>query len=171
MGKGKGLINYLRKIYRASSSAYDKEWKDNLYVKSDACGGYRACFIYPHSSIVFKVPLSVRGAICCEDEFRIYEKAKRRGLEMFFARPLKKVEICENVYAYAYEYVKGMQVGDTYLNDYIDMRLGHGRNGGKKQTYDKLLEFLDDYGVRDLHDENWVLTSFRLPKIMDYGWF
>lgn len=166
----KGLINQLRKIYR-KAGGYGGEWKKTLWDEADFCGSYRACFICPRSDIVFKVPLDARGAICCEEEFRLYKEAKKAGLEIFFAKPLKRIKICDNVCAYAYEYVAGVQPIENYLPDYIEKRLHHGRNGGKKQVYEKLVTFLEWQNIRDLHDENWVLTSYRLPKIVDYGWF
>ena len=168
---GKGLINHLRKIYREAGGAYSGEWSETLWNESDVAGSYRACFLYPSSSIVFKVPLSVRGAICCEEEFRLYRKAEKAGLGIFFAKPLKRVEICDNVYAYAFEYVGGAQPIDYYLTDYITERLRRGKNKGRKPIYEKLSIFLESQNIRDLHDENWVLTSYRLPKILDYGWF
>ena len=167
----KGLINYLRKVYRETDGAYGVKWKEKFWSEADFCGSYRACFIYPRSNIVFKVPLSVRGELCCESEFRIYREAEKVGLEMFFAKPLKRVKICDDVYAYAYEYAGGVQPIENYLPDYIERYLCHGGNRGKKQTYEKLATFLESQDIRDLHDENWVLTSYRWPKILDYGWF
>lgn len=168
---GKGLINHLRKVYREAGGAYGRKWEEILWSESDVAGCYRACFIYPHSNIVFKVPLSVRGSICCEDEFRLYGEAKKAGLGEFFAKPLKRVEICDNICAYAYEYVYGAQPIDYWLPDYIEERARRGRNKGKTQVYEKLGIFLESHNIRDLHDENWVLTSYRLPKIFDYGWY
>ena len=168
---GKGLINRLREIYRKADGAYSRKWKEILWNESDAAGSYRACFIYPHSNIVFKIPLDVKGAICCEEEFRLYREAEKAGLGIFFAKPLKRVEICDNVCAYAFEYVGGAQPLESYLPDYIERRQHHGKNKGKKQVYEKLNIFLESHNIRDLHDENWVLTSYRLPKILDYGWF
>ena len=167
----KGLIGHLRKVCRSAGWTYSKEWQEMLWDEADACGSYRACFLYPRSNIVFKVPLSVRGEICCESEFKIYEEAEKAGLEMFFAKPLKRVEICDNVYTYTYEYVGGAQPIDYYLPDYIEDRRHHGKNKGRRQIYEKLNIFLEVHNIRDLHDENWVLTSYRLPKILDYGWF
>lgn len=167
----KGLIGHLRTVYRSAGENYGKEWREILWDEADACGSYRACFLYPRSNIVFKVPLSVRGDICCESEFRIYEEAEKAGLEMFFAKPLKRVEICDNVYAYTYEYVGGAQPIECYLPDYIEKRLHHRKNKGRKQIYERLVTFLEWHNIRDLHDENWVLTPYRLPKILDYGWF
>lgn len=167
----KGLIGHLRMVYRSAGVAYGNKWQEMLWDEADACGSYRACFLYPYSDVVFKVPLSVKGKICCESEFGIYRRAEKAGLEMFFAKPLKRVKICDNVYAYVYEYVGGAQPLENYLPDYIEKRLRHGRNKGKKQIYEKLATFLESENIRDLHDENWVLTSYRLPKILDYGWF
>lgn len=167
----KGLINHLRKIYREVGGAYGGEWRETLWNESDIAGSYRACFLYPSSNIVFKVPLSARGAICCEEEFRLYGEAEKAGLGIFFAKPLKRVEIRDNVYAYAFEYVGGAQPIDYYLTDYITERLRRGKNKGRKPIYEKLSIFLESQNIRDLHDENWVLTSYRLPKILDYGWF
>lgn len=166
----KGLIGYLRGIYFSAGGAYDEEWKETLRDEADFCGSYRACFIRPNSKIVFKVPINVQGAYCCEEEFRIYEKAKEYGLTIFFAKPLKKVKVCHGVYAYMYEYVEGIRP-EGYLPDYIERRLSHGRNKGKKQIYEELNFFLERYNIRDLHEDNWILTDYRLPKIMDYGWF
>lgn len=166
----KGLIGYLRSVYFAADGAYNEEWKETLWDAADACGSFRACFIYPNSGIVFKVPINTRGIDCCEEEFHLYEKAKKCGLACFFAKPLKKVKICHGVYAYAYEYVKGARPMG-YLPNYIERRLSRGRNGGKKQTYEELKTFLERHSIRDLHEDNWVLTNYRLPKIMDYGWF
>lgn len=168
---GKGLINHLRKLYREAGGAYGNEWRTALWEESDAAGSYRACFMYPRSGIVFKIPLSVRGAICCEEEFRLYKEAEKTGLGIFFAKPLKRVEICDNVCAYAFEYVEGAQPIDYYLPDYINGRLRRGKKEGRKQVYKKLSFFLEAHNINDLHDENWVLTSYRLPKIIDYGWF
>lgn len=166
----KGLISHLRNIYFVAGGAYNEEWKETLWDEADACGSYRACFIYPNSKVVFKVPIDACGAYCCEEEFHIYEKAKKYGLATFFAKPLKKVKICHGVYAYVYEYVEGTcPMG--YLPDYIERRLSRGKNRGKKQTYEELKIFLEGHNIRDLHEDNWVLTSYRLPKIIDYGWF
>lgn len=167
----KGIIGHLRMLYRSAGGSYSKEWREILWDEADACGSYRACFLYPRSDVVFKVPLSARGQICCESEFRIYGEAEKAGLEVFFARPLKRVEIGDNVYAYVYEYAGGVQPLENYLPDYIKKCQRHGGNKGKKQVYEKLATFLEWQGIRDLHDENWVLTSYRLPKIVDYGWF
>lgn len=167
----KGLIGHLRMVYRSAGGNYSKEWREMLQDEADACGSYRACFLYPSSNIVFKIPLDVRGAICCEEEFQLYREAEKAGLEIFFAKPLKRVEICDNVFAYAFEYVGGAQPLENYLPDYIERRQRHGKNKGKKQVYEKLNIFLEVHNIRDLHDENWVLTSYRLPKILDYGWF
>lgn len=166
----KGLIGHLRNIYFAAGGAYNEEWRATLWEEADACGSYRACFIYPSSKIVFKIPIKANGAYCCEEEFRIYKIAEKYGLATFFAKPLKKIKICHCVYAYAYEYVGGTQPTE-YLPDYIEGRLSHGRNRGKKQAYEELKFFLERYNIRDLHDENWVLTNYRLPKIIDYGWY
>lgn len=166
----KGLIGHLRMVYRSAGGTYGKKWNEMLGDEADACGRYRACFLYPSSDIVFKVPLSARGQICCENEFGIYRRAEKAGLETFFAKPLKRVKIYDNVYAYVYEYVGGAQP-TGYLPDYIEKRLRHGRNRGKKQIYERLTFFLESQDIRDLHDENWVLTPYRLPKIVDYGWF
>lgn len=167
----KGLIGHLRIVYRSVGESYCKEWREMLWDEADACGSYRVCFLYPRSDVVFKVPLSAMGQICCESEFRIYREAEKAGLEMFFAKPLRRVEICDNVYAYAYEYVGGAQPIENYLPDYIEKCLHRRRNRGKKQIYEKLAAFLEAQDIRDLHDENWVLTPYRLPKILDYGWF
>lgn len=167
----KGLIGHLRMVYRSVGGNYGNRWREMLWDEADACGGYRACFLYPRSGIVFKIPLSARGAICCEEEFRLYREAEKAGLGIFFARPLKRVEIDDDVYAYAFEYVGGAQPIDYYLPDYINERLHHGKNEGRKRIYKKLTIFLEAYNINDLHDENWVLTSYRLPKILDYGWF
>lgn len=166
----KGLIGYLRWVYFAIGRAYDERWEETLREKADAYGCYRACFIYPNSKVVFKVPTKACGTLCCEEEFRIYEKAERCGLACFFAKPLKKIKVCHGVYAYAYEYVEGTQP-TRYLPNYIEERLARGRNRGKKEVYEELKFFLERYNIRDLHDENWVLTNYRLPKIMDYGWY
>lgn len=169
---GKGLINHLRRVYfSAGGRAYNGKWKETLWEEAYVCGSYRACFIYPNSKIVFKIPINAQGVRCCEEEFFLYKKAEKWGLATFFAKPLKRVEICGDVYAYMYEYVEGVRPIDYYLPDYIEERLHRGRNKGKKQIYEKLKIFLQSYNIRDLHEENWVLTSYRLPKILDYGWF
>lgn len=168
-----GIITYLKLRYK-NIKPYSLEWVNELFEDTEfngAMGRYRACFTYPSENVVIKVPRSQVGLACCEDELRIFNIAQEEGLELFFARPIEKIQLFGNVYAYKYEFVHGRALKGMYCDEYLSLLLNRNKVNNKGRVYQKLIDFLDDNGIADLHDENWKITEHHIPKILDYGWF
>lgn len=168
-----GIITYLRLRYR-EIEPYSYEWFDELVEDTEfngAMGKFRACFTYSSENVVIKVPLSRAGLACCEDELRIFNMAREKGLEHFFARPMEKIELFDGVYAYKYEFVHGKTLEDMYCEDILGCLSDRNKVNNKGQVYQKLLDFLEENNISDLHSGNWKMTEYHIPKIMDYGWF
>lgn len=168
-----GIITYLKLRYK-NIKPYSHEWVDELIEDAEAngaAGKYRACFVYPSEKVVIKVPLSQAGLACCEDELRIFNMAQKEGLGHFFAEPIEKIELFENVYAYKYEFVCGKTLKHIYCEDILYCLSTKNKVNNKGRVYQKLLDFLDNNNISDLHEQDWKITEHHIPKIMDYGWF